>query len=593
MKKTLIHSELLSKKAIEAVKHNNFRSWKSGKSWLFAGAMVTVALVGGGLKVSAATTAATSVAPAAIAPVTAVATPTPAVATQSATPSATASATPSTATLSSVAASNSSSSATLSSVVASTIISSSATTNQPIMSTNMVTTAVTAGLPKNYIQTVADAITVGTPYDVSNLLSVATDYLGNPITLADGSSNFEAVIYQVNQSYPSGTILTALSGENTSFTPTQEGIYSVDFRYFDPITDQTTHNVAPLIVNSDGINNDNASMQIDSNGTAYIGEKIDLSTALRENSEYTFDYYGNRIDLSNGVTATVKDLAGNIISTANNIFTPTTSGVYTVEYSHHFPVSVGNFTLALSREIIVGPFINAPKQVQNLVNQPYDTKNSVLIVDSAGYIVPFDQGVIITVTDPNNKPVAVTDFSFMPVIPGLYTVNYSYMDPETNKTIQGTTAVAVGNKYVTVTSPAVAVINDGKAYDLANGLVINDSNGAPVSFNNGNVIATVTSPNGKEVSVVKGQFVPAENGTYTVVYTYTDPISGAVVTSTTQVNISGVVTVTPTSNKIKKMTLPETGDGDMMAPYIGFAALALAGGFAYKTRRVVAMPKKK
>jgi LPXTG-motif cell wall-anchored protein len=49
----------------------------------------------------------------------------------------------------------------------------------------------------------------------------------------------------------------------------------------------------------------------------------------------------------------------------------------------------------------------------------------------------------------------------------------------------------------------------------------------------------------------------------------------------------------PASNNVKKVTLPDTGDGDMIAPYIGFAALGMAGIFGYKTRRVVALTKKK
>lgn len=172
MEKQIIQSSIIAEKLQKmptSAEQSHFRSWKSGKVWLFAGALVTAAVVGG-QAASASTTTTTT--------------------TPVATAVATTSSVPVSSTASSVAASSATSSAT-SSVASSSASSTGSSTSKTLAATAVATSTTTT--PTNAASTIQNALTpatgVATQSHYASVASSAAAQASSYYTTAVNDSN--------------------------------------------------------------------------------------------------------------------------------------------------------------------------------------------------------------------------------------------------------------------------------------------------------------------------------------------------------------------------------------------------------------------
>ncbi|MCL2113135.1 MAG: KxYKxGKxW signal peptide domain-containing protein [Streptococcaceae bacterium] len=513
-------------------KNTHFRTWKSGKIWLYGAAVLVVAMIGSGSLVHADTTTQAS---------ETVVSTLPAQTSSSSVSSASIS-------TSSTQTTASTSSSVIPNVKSANILTSSSTsTTATSTKTVAVTSIAQVSAPSNAIGK------IGTAYNLQNGVS-ATDATGKVVSF----SQLTVTVFDGN-----GKVVTT---NGTNFTPTYGGDYSVNYSYVDKVTGKTVTAVTDVSVPS--YSTPSISSPSDAVGT--VGVAFDLSKGVSgTNASGTALAYS---DLSVEVT----DSNGNDVVTSGDTFTPTVGGDYSISYSYTDPVTGSAVSASQSLSVPIQgntPTISAPSEGTANVGDSYDVSKGVTLTASDGTPLPFSDLAVdvyalygnMSLSDLINNPDDV-DYSnsesidlnadgtsFTPTDDGLYFITYSYTDPATGDTEFASQVVSVPKTQVA--SITVPQSNQGKvntAYDVSKGVSGTDSLGNAISYADMQVTVTGPATNAQPVNLNGAtSFTPTTSGLWIVDYTYTDS-AGVTAHNTQLVHIAYTATpsITAPSNSI-------------------------------------------
>lgn len=515
-------------------KNTHFRTWKSGKIWLYGAAVLVVATIGSGSFVHADTTTQAS-----------------------ATVVSTASAQTSSSSVSSAATSGSStqnavltSSSAIPNVKSANILTSSSTpttTTASSTKTVAVTSIAQVSAPSNAIGK------IGTAYNLQNGVS-ATDATGKVVAF----SQLTVTVFDGNG--------RAVTTNGASFTPSYGGDYSVNYSYVDKATGKTVTavtNVSVPIYSTPSI-----SSPSDAVGT--VGVAFDLSKGVSGTNAS-----GQALAYSD-LSVEVYDSNGNNVVISGDTFTPTVGGDYLISYSYTDPVTGVSVSASQSLSVPIQgntPMISAPSQGTANVGDSYDVSKGVTLTASDGTTLPFSDLTVgvyalygnTSLSDLINNPDDVDwsnseainlnadGTSFTPTDDGLYFITYSYTDPATGDSEIASQVVSVPKTQVA--SLTVPGSNQGKvntAYDVSKGVSGTDSLGNAISYADMQVTVTGPAANAQPVNLNGAtSFTPTTSGLWVVDYTYTDS-AGVTANNTQLVHVPYTATpsITTPSNSI-------------------------------------------
>lgn len=244
-----------------------------------------------------------------------------------------------------------------------------------------------------------------------------------------------------------------------------------------------------------------------------------------------------------GVTRTVKDPKGSVVTLSENAFTASKIGTYTVTYSKDIANSIGK-SVQEYKIVVTGdlPTINFASNIADIIPTTTNYSKAIklptpTVEDSDGNEIE-GASISVKVTAPDHtevtKEVSGSQVSlscgdsFTPNKEGIYTITYKYIN-SSNTLASKTFTVTAKQSYDSSNILLVHSLNSSMPTSLNLGvettlptISVTDSNNSNASVNAYYTISVTNKTTGKVYTVTNNKFTPMDSGKYSVKYTIND-----------------------------------------------------------------------